>query len=559
MPLGIFASRCAGRIDSAVDLDEALRGVSEQAAVVRVFEDLFAPGVAARIITDIENEGLDAVALVGPSADHWTRSVSAHHLRDTIEAAGVNHNRIATANLLEQVALVHPDDRQAATAKAASLINVAAIRATRAGTVEASGSTPLRTVLVLGVTSEALVASQRLLQLGFEVTLADRGDGSVTATNRRDLRATGAWVLDHPSATFIDRAEMLDGDGWLGDFRVKLATPDGVVEKHVGGILLARPDQTEWVSELRAHFRVDVDDDGRARSLDPVRHPAETIDPGIMVVPLRGQDAIERERVAAADAAAMAILLRLSSDEVTHSHDVSSIDETLCGGCASCVRTCAFGACYIDAETGLSHVEERRCRACGKCVVSCPVGARDLLSAPHDVMVASVHELAAAEVDGPKVIGFLCGGCGYPAADAAAEDIVERGSGYPASFLPLRIPCGGRLDAIYVLEAFRAGFDGVSVYRCREGHCHNLIGNLDMDRRINLLRTVLRARGIDDARLRIVDISSAEGDVFLKSLDEMFELVGGHVPSSATQGATVVPLTSPEPASSAAAAGGDAS
>ena len=36
----------------------------------------------------------------------------------------------------------------------------------------------------------------------------------------------------------------------------------------------------------------------------------------------------------------------------------------------------------------------------------------------------------------------------------------------------------------------------------------------DMDRRINLLRTVLRSRGLDDARLRIVDITSEEGEAF---------------------------------------------
>ncbi len=129
----------------------------------------------------------------------------------------------------------------------------------------------------------------------------------------------------------------------------------------------------------------------------------------------------------------------------------------------------------------------------------------------------------------PKVIGFLCGGCGYPAADDAGRVASERGEGYPASFLPVRIPCGGRLDTLYVLEAFRQGFDGVTVFRCREGHCHNLIGNLDMDRRINLLRTVLRSRHLDDSRLRIVDISPFEGEQFIAEVNEVFETVGSLV------------------------------
>jgi F420-non-reducing hydrogenase iron-sulfur subunit len=189
-----------------------------------------------------------------------------------------------------------------------------------------------------------------------------------------------------------------------------------------------------------------------------------------------------------------------------------------------CVRTCAFGACSLD-ENGLSHVDERRCRGCGKCVVSCPVGARDIVSSPHDYLLAAVRALAEVPAEGDRVIGFLCSGCGYPAADAAATFVAERGTGYPSSFLPLRIPCGGRLDTLYVLEAFRAGFDAVCVYRCREGHCHNLIGNLDMDRRINLLRVVLRSRGIDDARLRIVDISPFEGERFVESVEGIYESI----------------------------------
>ncbi|TLM98755.1 MAG: hydrogenase iron-sulfur subunit, partial [Actinobacteria bacterium] len=256
----------------------------------------------------------------------------------------------------------------------------------------------------------------------------------------------------------------------------------------------------------------------------PDTHPAETIDPGIMVVPPRRSDMLERDKVASADAAAMALVLKLSQESITHYRDVSAVDETLCGGCASCVRTCAFGACTLD-ENGLSHVDIRRCRACGKCVVGCPVGARDIVSSPHDYLLEAVRELADVEAEGDKVLGFLCSGCGYPAADGASDFVAERGVGYPTSFLPLRIPCGGRLDTLYVLEAFKAGFDGVCVYRCREGHCHNLIGNLDMDRRINLLRTVLRSRNIDDARLRIVDISPFEGDRFVESVDAVYSTI----------------------------------
>lgn len=524
MALGVYLSRCGGRVDDSLDVDAALENVRGSASVVRVVDDLFDPATVDRIESDICDRGLDAVVLAGHSADHYTKSLSAGHLSERLVSAGVNPNRIVAANILEQVALAHPGDREGATRKAGAIIDVAARFAQMSPAVEGIAVEPKRSVMILGVTSEAMVAAQRLLQLGYSVILADRGSGTEIARNATTLKATCGYVLGHWQAEFVDDARVADGEGWLGDYHITLETPTGPRTYEVGGLLLARPDKPEWIEELRTHFKVDIDDDGFARSLDPQTHPAETVDSGIMVVPLRDRDALHRDKVAAADSAAMALVLRLSQPTVMHFSDTSAVDESLCGGCATCVRTCAFGACTID-ENGRSHVDVRRCRGCGKCVVSCPVGARDIVSSPHDFLLEAVRTLASVPSEDQRVLGFLCGGCGYPAADNASTFVAERGKGYPTSFMPLRIPCGGRLDTLYVLEAFKAGFDAVCVYRCREGHCHNLIGNLDMDRRINLLRAVLRSRDIDDARLRIVDISPGEGERFVESVEGVYESV----------------------------------
>ncbi len=489
--------------------------------MVRVFDDFFEPASVERIVADVSESGLDAVVLFGNSVEYYTRSLSGRYLKDRIVSAGVNSNRIVTGNLLEQVALAHPDDRAGATAKAAALLEVAVARALLAEPIVGVTTKPRRSVLCLGVSAEGAVAAQRLLQLGYDVVIADRGEGAAEARHKSRMQVTWSYILGHPAATFVDGARLVDGHGWLGDYVITLGTSAGDATFEVGGVLLSRPDDPGWISELRDRFKVDVDEEGHARSIDPALHPAETVDPGIMVVPIRDSDSRTRDQVAAGDAAAMALVMRLSQPGVIHYRDVSAVDTELCGGCASCVRTCAFGACSID-ENGVSHVDERRCRACGKCVVSCPVGARDIISSPHDYLTTAVRILAHAEVGPERVLGFLCSGCGYPAADAASATVAERGSGYPAGFLPVRIPCGGRLDTLYVLEAFKAGFDAVCVYRCREGHCHNLVGNLDMDRRINLLRAVLRSRGIDDARLRIVDISPFDGERFIESVEEVF-------------------------------------
>jgi heterodisulfide reductase subunit A-like polyferredoxin len=525
MALAVYLSRCEGALEGVIDTRKALEGIRDVATVVRVLDGFFDVDSVDRMVRDVAAAGIDAVVLAGNSHEHYVKALSAHYVRDRLVAAGVNPNRIVAANILEQVALAHPDDPEGATRKAEALLKVAAMRATWAPSIEGVVVSPVKSVMILGITAEAVIAAQRLLGLGYSVVLADRMDSSERAGRANQMSATSAFVLGHPNAQVIDSACLIDGEGWLGDYRMTLEFPHGHSTHHVGGILLARPDHVEWVQELRNHFKVDIDDEGFARSIHPTTHPAETVDPGIMVVPVRTQGMLERDKVASSDAAALALVLRLEQESVTHYQDVSEVDETLCGGCAVCVRTCAFGACSIGSD-GLSHVDIRRCRGCGKCVVSCPVGARDITSSPHDYLIAAVRELAKVEVDGDKILGFLCGGCGYPAADDAAHAVAARGMGYSTAFLPIRIPCGGRLDTLYVLEAFKAGFDGVCVYRCREGHCHNLVGNLDMDRRMNLLREVLRSRGLDDARLRIVDISPFDGERFVESVESVFATVG---------------------------------
>lgn len=503
-----------------LDVDALAAGFDGRASIVRVVEDFFDPDVQTLLLRDIQDAELDGVVMAGNSLDHYTKSLSGRLFYDRLVGAGVNPSKLVAASILEQVASPHSDDVEGAMAKARSLLEVALMRATEVEPLPEVSMVARQSVLVLGATVEGLVAAQRLLQLGYKVVLADRGTGLEALRASDELLATLAFVEGHPRSVTVSEARMVDGLGWVGDYEISLASGGDVGSYRVGGILLADPHDVAWVEELRRHFRVEVDDEGHARSINPSSHPAETVEPGLMVVPVFGDESEVRDKVAAADSASMALALRLSQPETVHYVQTSSVDETLCGACASCVKTCAFGACHID-DDGVSHVDARRCRACGKCVVSCPVGARDIISSPHAFMIKAIKMLAACEVPGPKVLGIVCGGCGNPAMNAAAQ----AGAGYPASFLPLWIPCSGRLDALYVLEAFRQGFSAVSIFRCREGHCHNLIGNLDMDRRINLLRTVLRSRGIDDSRLRIVDIRPDEGEQFCEAVSDVFDTI----------------------------------
>jgi len=47
------------------------------------------------------------------------------------------------------------------------------------------------------------------------------------------------------------------------------------------------------------------------------------------------------------------------------------VDESLCGGCGTCVKICPYGAIEKD-EKGVAKVTAVVCKGCGTCGASCP-------------------------------------------------------------------------------------------------------------------------------------------------------------------------------------------
>ena len=124
----------------------------------------------------------------------------------------------------------------------------------------------------------------------------------------------------------------------------------------------------------------------------------------------------------------------------------------------------------------------------------------------------------------PNIIGFLCNWCSYAGADLAGTSRMK----YPANIKSIRVMCSGRVDPVYVLEAFRKGADGVLIAGCHPGDCHYQSGNYKTNRRIKLLKKVLYEMGIEPERLRFEYVSASEGkkfaDIVTKMTDELKKL-----------------------------------
>jgi coenzyme F420-reducing hydrogenase delta subunit len=121
----------------------------------------------------------------------------------------------------------------------------------------------------------------------------------------------------------------------------------------------------------------------------------------------------------------------------------------------------------------------------------------------------------------PEITAFTCIYCAYMAADTAGALHLE----YPANIKLMRLPCTGKTDVRYILEAFEQGADGVYVVACSLGNCHHVRGNERARARITRARKLLESIGIEGERLEMYFVSGGQGATFAKAAREMTERI----------------------------------
>jgi F420-non-reducing hydrogenase iron-sulfur subunit len=110
----------------------------------------------------------------------------------------------------------------------------------------------------------------------------------------------------------------------------------------------------------------------------------------------------------------------------------------------------------------------------------------------------------------PDITVFTCIYCGYMAADTAGSLRIE----YPANIKIVRLPCTGKTDIQYLLDAFEEGADGVYVVACSLGNCHHEHGNERGLARVKRAKGILESTGIEPERLDMFFVSGGMGATF---------------------------------------------
>lgn len=116
----------------------------------------------------------------------------------------------------------------------------------------------------------------------------------------------------------------------------------------------------------------------------------------------------------------------------------------------------------------------------------------------------------------PKILGFLCQWCGYAGADLAGVSRYR----YPSNLRIVRVMCSGRVDPVFIVDAFQKGMDGVMVIGCHPGDCHYISGNYEAANVAEAVKLLLGYSGVNTKRFMLDWVSASEGMRFSRLATE---------------------------------------
>ena len=98
-----------------------------------------------------------------------------------------------------------------------------------------------------------------------------------------------------------------------------------------------------------------------------------------------------------------------------------------------------------------------------------------------------------------KIALFQCRWCLYSPEDQAWVD-----NDLPENIHLVKVPCTGRIDPLFILNAVQGGADGVMISGCLPEKCHFKEGNLAARRQLAEFSSFLDYIGYEQARVRFV-------------------------------------------------------
>jgi coenzyme F420-reducing hydrogenase delta subunit len=182
---------------------------------------------------------------------------------------------------------------------------------------------------------------------------------------------------------------------------------------------------------------------------------------------------------------------------------VVEINQDLCSRCCVCHSICPYEAIKRDAETGKVEIDMQKCQVCGICYSACPVSAIKMAYYNYDNLTDYV-DCARKKVASDTLV-LMCRG-NSPSTCEVEEILADQGL-HIKSYVPLRLPCSGRIPTDFIFKTLNSGVKNIVSIQCEDKFCRFKEGTKINTRRLQLSKSVLEQLGFDKNALKVVKFS----------------------------------------------------
>lgn len=180
-----------------------------------------------------------------------------------------------------------------------------------------------------------------------------------------------------------------------------------------------------------------------------------------------------------------------------------NINQDYCSRCSICHSVCPYEAIKREVETGKVEIDLQKCQVCGICYSACPSIAIDIVYYDHESLLKYVN--AMRKTSDNETLVLMCRG-NSPATREVEEILQDQGLKIN-NYIPLRLPCSGRIPTEFIFGVLNSGVKNVVSIQCEDEFCRFKQGTKVNTRRLMLSRAVLEQLGFSKDVLKVVKYS----------------------------------------------------
>jgi len=177
------------------------------------------------------------------------------------------------------------------------------------------------------------------------------------------------------------------------------------------------------------------------------------------------------------------------------------VNQDLCSRCKVCYSTCPFEAIRQRPDDGRIEIDIQKCQVCGICYSACPVSAIEMAYYDH----AGLLEHVRTACPGAETLVMMCRG--NSPSSGEVEDILADHGLDAKEYVPMRVPCAGRVSTDLIFNALASGIRNIVSIQCQDGFCRMKEGTRIETRRLLLSKAVLRQLGYPEDAVQVVKYS----------------------------------------------------